>query len=407
MRTAVGRREPGGSRRVLFWGALVAVVVAIVVVATRGGSPERAPQAPAAGSAGEHPAIEPPGTRPIATEKIARGGAGAPGEVMPDRDVDLREVYANFLELARFPPLSRPLGPDQHDLLRPYARYESPVVITEPTGNVRPDPDDLYYGILTADRYALVGGEKAAVWFKVWKGEKEGPGVAVQIDAVNVVGLSGGGEDEVGAITLAPVEEGGGTTYRGVLDLAALGAQRAGEYRVDLYFRGPDGEPVGGRLDFLYTPAVAVPAKFTGKFRDSVQNGSLVVSFQVDVSRAGRYDFNANLIDRDGKPVGWSRAIIEEMAPGKHWVDLQYFGLIFHDQKASGWFELDQLRGHRSMPGETPDRELMPPPGKRHRTASYRLEDFSSAEWDAPEKHEQIQMYERLIREQDQGVTAP
>lgn len=36
------------------------------------------------------------------------------------------------------------------------------------------------------------------------------------------------------------------------------------------------------------------------------------------------------------------------------------------------------------MPGESPDRELMPPPGKRHRTASYRLEDFSAAEWDAP-----------------------
>lgn len=49
----------------------------------------------------------------------------------------------------------------------------------------------------------------------------------------------------------------------------------------------------------------------------------------------------------------------------------------------------------------------MPPPGKRHRTASYRLEDFSAAEWDAPEKQEQIQMYERPIREQDQGVPQP
>jgi hypothetical protein len=404
MRTAVGRREPGGSRRIVFWGALIAVVVALVVVATRGGSSTRPAQGPAAGSAGDAPAAG-PGTRPGAPEKIARGGAGAaPAEVMPGRDMDLREVYANFLELARFPPLSRPLGAEQHDLLRPYARHESPVVITEPTGNVRLGPDDLYYGILTADRYALVGGEKAAVWFKVWKGEKEGAGVAVQIDAVNVVGVTAGGEDELGAITLAPVEEGGGTTYRGVLDLAALGAKRAGDYRVDLYFRGPDGEPVGGRLDFLYTPAVAVPAKFTGKYRDGIEDGSLVVSVQVEVSRGGRYDFNANLMDREGKPVGWSRAIVEELAPGKHWIDLQYFGLIFHDRKASGWFELDQLRGHRSMPGETPDRELMPPPGKRHRTASYRLEDFSSAEWDGPEKQEQIRMYERLIREQDQGT---
>lgn len=393
-------------RRVLFWIALLAAAGLVVLLISRQEESTR-PQPVAAPPEAATPEITPTG-REIATEKVPRRerDPGAAAVVAPDRDMDAREVYANFLELARFPPLSRPLDAGQHDLLHPYARYESAMMITEPKGYVRPAPEDSYYGIFTADRYALVADDTATLRFKVWKGEPEGPGVPVTIDGASVVAVAAGGEDEVGSVTLAQIDDGKGVAYRGVLDLAALGASRAGEYRVDLFFRGPDGEAVGGRLDFLYTPAAAVPATFTGKYRDGIQDGSLVVSVQVDVSREGKYDFNANLVDKDGGPVGWSRAIVE-LRPGKHWVDLSYFGLIFHEKKASGWFELAELRGHRMMPGETPDRELMPPPGKRHRTASYTLADFSSAEWDSPEKQEQIDMYERLIKEQDEGIERP
>lgn len=320
-------------------------------------------------------------------------------------DVDYRELYANFLELARFPPLSRPLGPEQLDLLAPNARHEGPMVLGEPEGNRRLGPDELTYARFTGDRFALSAAEALTVTLKVWKGTAEGPGLPVEIESLTAIAFGPWGEEEVGAIAVQPVT-GADTSYRAVIRPGALGATRVGDYRLELFFRAPDGGPVQARLDFHYTPATAVPARFTGKFRDEVRNGSLIVAAELGVARAGIYDVTANLFDEQARPIGWSR-FLQELDAGTQWIDLTFFGLIFHEQHAAGRFELRSLRGMRVMPGETPDRELMAEPPAPHRTQAYRLEDFSSAEWDGPEKQAQIQMYEQRIREQEGGESPP
>ena len=76
--------------------------------------------------------------------------------------------------------------------------------------------------------------------------------------------------------------------------------------------------------------------------RDRVRDGNLVLSAQVRVARAGRFHLAGTLHTRDGEPVGTAQAAVE-LEPGRHWIDLSFYGLIFHDRQVAGPYRLGSL----------------------------------------------------------------
>lgn len=89
----------------------------------------------------------------------------------------------------------------------------------------------------------------------------------------------------------------------------------------------------------------------TGRAKDRLEDGSLVISVEVDVERTGRFHLAGTLGQRRGGLIGTAQTA-EVLEPGKHWVDLRFYGLMFHDRKARGPFVLEslQMRTTGAMP---------------------------------------------------------
>lgn len=117
---------------------------------------------------------------------------------------------------------------------------------------------------------------------------------------------------------------------------AGLEPELAASYMVKVRARLLDGdvrESVGG---FLYSnPA----GHLTGRYRDELRDGSLVISAEVDVARAGRLHLAGTLYSMQGEPVGMAQAAAE-LQPGKQWIELSFYGLMFHDRKVAGPYRL-------------------------------------------------------------------
>lgn len=115
-----------------------------------------------------------------------------------------------------------------------------------------------------------------------------------------------------------------------------LEPELAASYMVKVRSRLLDGdvqESVGG---FLYSnPA----AHLTGRYRDELRDGSLVVAAEVDVTRAGRFHLSATLYSMAGEPVGTAQAAAE-LEPGRRWIELSFYGLMFHDRQVAGPYRL-------------------------------------------------------------------
>jgi hypothetical protein len=278
-----------------------------------------------------------------------------------------------------YPPASRPLTAEHVDLLHPNQRHEQ----RRPT-----DHDDGVEFLLTADRYFVIGDETIAVTLDV---TRDGKPLDVAIaDAFVATAdqqrypLVFARRDATNLATFAPT---------------ILRAQRQTTATVYVDFEYGDTHQ-RSHFDFQYTPASGIPARFTGTFREGVENGSLVVHAGLAVERAGYYLVDCNLFDERDRPIAWTRAKLD-LAAGKHDVPLVFFGKVLVDQGASGPLHIGQLRGARFDEGRDPDLEQIPPFTGTFATRYYRTIAFSDAEYDSPEKQKMLRF---LADEKSRGV---
>lgn len=113
----------------------------------------------------------------------------------------------------------------------------------------------------------------------------------------------------------------------------------AESFQVTATARLADGDlrqAVGG---FVYgKPA----AKLTGRYRDELRDGNVVISAEVEVTEAGRFHLAGTVHSLKGEPIGTAQSAVE-LAPGRHWIDLSFYGLMFHDRQVAGPFRLGSL----------------------------------------------------------------
>lgn len=110
----------------------------------------------------------------------------------------------------------------------------------------------------------------------------------------------------------------------------------AAQYLVAVEAALPGGALVHGSGGFLYSRPWA---RLTGSFRDRQSDGNVVVEAQVDVTRAGRFHLAGTLATPDRQALGTAQAAVE-LGPGRHWIALSFYGLMFHDRGAAGPYRL-------------------------------------------------------------------
>lgn len=120
---------------------------------------------------------------------------------------------------------------------------------------------------------------------------------------------------------------------------AGVEPEGAAPYMVRATARLLDGDLRQAAGGFLYSNP---SARLTGRYRDALRNGNLVISAEVEVREAGRFHLSGTLYSLQGEAIGTAQAGVE-LEPGKHWIRLPFYGLMFHDRQVAGPYRLGTL----------------------------------------------------------------
>src|SRR6185295_3346556 len=120
---------------------------------------------------------------------------------------------------------------------------------------------------------------------------------------------------------------------------ADLDLEPAASLMVRVKTRLADGDPLEAAGGFLYSDPAA---RLTGRYRDFLRDGNLVVAAEVEVTEPGRFHLAGTLHSLAGEPIGYAQAAAN-LEPGRRWLELSFYGLMFHDRKAAGPYRLGSL----------------------------------------------------------------
>jgi hypothetical protein len=310
------------------------------------------------------------------------------------------KTVADALELARFPPDSRPLNAEMVDVLRPYRRWEAPLpAVRRKDGKAR-DPETEPHFVFTASTFALFAGDVMDPRLEVWAGA---PGGATEPEhvAVEIVGCA---VSKMGTSSYLPVgslpindrgESGdlaaGDRIYAVKVDPRSFDTLRGfrGLVRVEVEFRIPGLEDTThGVLSFQL--AQSPPARFSERVTESLDASGLLLRVGLEVEEAGYYYIQGNLFDAKGTPIGFA-VHRETYERGAREAPLQFFGLLFHEAKTPGPYVLRTVIGYRLPADGERERVDMTPMKTEHRTRAYKLADFSTKEYESEEKARRIE----------------
>lgn len=370
-----------------------------------GAAPPAAPPQPATG--GESASARSPVLPPSLAELPPSAGpqVGPPSEVGPDPEPEpgddaplavweqrlarARTTLSAYLQSTRYPPGSRPIR-ENLDLLLPFRGVAQAAPLVAADGVRESGSLDI-----DQDAYNLVGADRAHLFISCARAGDGEPCVLEGGEARALV------EPAAGRIRPVPVAFG---------DRGEAGDKLAGDgiFTAEVApaasgFTGYSGQigvvvaaRIGSRLfpvrfSLMYTSSP--PAAFTGKVRESLEHGALVLRVELEVIRGGRYLVNGRLDDRDGHTFAFL-AFNDVLEAGRREVALELFGQLALDSQAASPYRLRDLDGLRLVEGGEPDRELMHElPGVVHTTRSLPLSAFSDGVWDSEQKQRYVEEF--------------
>lgn len=152
----------------------------------------------------------------------------------------------------------------------------------------------------------------------------------------------------------------------------------AASFMVRVRTRLADGDPLEAAGGFLYSEPAA---RLTGRYRDSLRDGNLVVAAEVEVRERSRFHLAGTLHSPAGEPIGYAQAAAD-LEPGRRWIELSFYGLMFHDRQAAGPYRLGSLAlaTTSGMPNALND--LVE---NAHVTRPYRLQQMRSVPFERPQ----------------------
>ena len=317
--------------------------------------------------------------------------AAAPVAIANRGDTEaLPPTVRRYLEQTVYPPSVGRLTEAQADLVEPNRRFEEYRPIPETFSQ---NADEIVTVRLTCDHYYYEGDDPIELSLEVLRGNTA---VALlSLDAgVTREGRSGleGGRT---AVRFTPEAD----QWVATLDPARF-ADHHGPIVVDARIQySPDGWH-DETLRLFLTPAGRIPARFTGAVEDEVVNGHLLVRVGIEVDQPGQYRIDANLYDRNDRPIAFS-AYKGRLSPSDRTVPIEFFGRLLRDIGARGPFRVGEIRGYRFMDGEYPDRERMAGLPGHFPIRDHPLEAFSADEFMDAHK---ARMVELLMEDVARGI---
>ncbi len=299
-------------------------------------------------------------------------------------DANLPMVVADSLIVSRFPRDSMPLTKFQVDQLEPNRRFDSKGPVTHKDLTVEPNMQVLF----TGDKFRIVGDQSLLMTLALFKDDQPVP--------VSIVSATARAKSvdsaAVGLDVPVTFSDRGDLVQMATLQLTGTPIENhAGRVDVDVQYDPGNGKIAQVTLDALYQPGGPAPARFTGKFREVMNQGSLDIYAGVEVTEAGPYMISANLFDAARQPAVSMLARMVQLAPGTTEVKLEAFGRVVREQSSPSPFTLSNLRGYLFYPGKDPDRKTMPDYMEDYQTAKYPADAFSDDEYWDQHKQNQVQ----------------
>jgi len=245
------------------------------------------------------------------------------------------------------------------------------------------------------------------------------PSPAIHVKSAELIGSPEFGSPNLGGVPFSCDTTGPACTFVWQAPSAEKKYWGALTLRVTLTVDGSKDSFVVGQ-GFYSSPMVA--GKFTGKFQERLENGSLVVDAGVEVQRHMACFVRANLYSAgDGTPLQHveRRMLVD---PSMKTISLTFFGKIFRDYGDQGAFRVQDLQAAcQNLPypaewfidqaaHEAEWREFQKNAPATHEprriyfgydthsftTRSYTLSAFSDAEWQSPEKTQILEAHRKL-----------
>jgi hypothetical protein len=296
--------------------------------------------------------------------------AGRPAAAQVEPGKLARDTAKDYRQQARYPASSRPLGAGEGDPIQ---------AKRIPTRQTRRGPDEAEPAIsFWAAKVCFEKGQPVDLYATL---ETQGKTVKAPAEVTGeIVGAQGGitalvayRDDGKGADRKA-----GDGVYSARWTPQGIEDAPAASYMVRVKARLANGDLREAAGGFLYSDPAA---RLTGHYRDFLRDGNLVIAAEVDVAETGRFHLAGTLYTLAGEPLGFAQAAAN-LEPGRHWIELSYYGLMFHDRQAAGPYRLGTLA--LSTTSRMPN-ALNDVVADAYVTRPYRVEQMRAASFERPQ----------------------
>ena len=300
-------------------------------------------------------------------------------------------TYCSYLEGSKYPMESRPVAqnPDQ-------VHPNQPIVEANPMRMEGGATNGAVLLQTSQSHVYLAAGEAAAFSLRAVDGQ--GQALPIVITAARAQGMTYGAGRPTPQVAVPFADDGAGAdpvagdnAHAGVLAPGQGGlAGFHGTIRTEVRYTA------GGRsgfalFDVIYTPVL--PATWTGKLREAVEEGSLHYYLGLEVRQPGRYIVTGRVDDARGKPFAVA-TFNDVLQTGTREVKLTVFGKLLKDENPAMPLTLRDVDGYLLRENADPDRLLVPRLQGRvlaGRTRS--LDGVSDAEWQSEERSRYLKEY--------------
>ncbi len=240
-----------------------------------------------------------------------------------------RETAKEYLEQARYPESSRVLKRGEGDPIRAKRQVNR-------VSRRGPDSAEPTLSVWAA-KVSFEKGQPVDLFATM---ETQGKALTGGAGMAGVAAVTGEIVDESGSIlTEIAYRDDGHGLWSARLSPEGLGGALAASYLVRVKARLANGDLREAAGGFLYSDPAA---HLTGRYRDFVRDGDLVIAAEVEVTEAGRFHLAGTLYTKSGEPLGTAQAAAQ-LEPGRRWIELPFYGLMFHDRAAAGPYKLGTL----------------------------------------------------------------
>jgi len=232
---------------------------------------------------------------------------------------------------------------------------------------VVPDPIVVYLEIIDRSKNAPVKPTRAYVRLKPYDAKDSDPWVEViaSDDGTNNDEKAGDGRYTASyAATGTELDRmSGHVLVEGVVETAKAGIRRVPH--TVIYTRGPR-------------------ARLTGKWRDEIKDGHLVIEGELEVDEPGMFSVMGQLVGPEREPIALTRTYPPpKLEKGTHWITLRTWGKAITDTGIDGPYQLVNVlltRDQNAKGGYDP----APTIALAHKTKPYSFSQFSKTPWTEP-----------------------